>query len=95
MTTILASLSGLRLCLVTAGLVSGCILVTYALCLDEKQCPVFLPMISDTFVPIPGNYISRMVFSAGQFGLGAVMMPPKRLPRLAQAASEFGVVPGC
>jgi len=74
MTTILASLSGLRLCLVTAGLVSGCILVTYALCLDEKQCPVFLPMISDTFVPIPGNYISRMVFSAGQFGLGAVMI---------------------
>jgi len=73
MTTILASLSGLSLCLVTAGLVSGCILGTDALCLDEKQCPVFLPMISDTFVPIPGNYISRMVFSAGQFGLGAVM----------------------
>ena len=86
--TILASLSGLSLTLVTAGLVSGCILVTYALCLDENHCPVFLPMISDTFVPIPGNYISRMVFSFGQFGLGTVMVMDYYSYRLDKPSSS-------
>ena len=41
----------------------------------EKKGPAFLPMLSDTFVPVPGNYISRVVLSLtalGLFALGAV-----------------------
>ena len=88
-TNILASLSGLSLTVGTAGLIFGCIVVTYMLCLGESQCPVFLPMISDTFVPIPGNYISRMVFSAGQFGLGAVMIMDYFSYRMEKPSSGF------
>ena len=37
----------------------GFILLCYVICVGEEECPVFLPMISNTWVYPPGNYISR------------------------------------
>ena len=42
----------------------------------EKKGPAFLPMLSDTFVPEPGNYISRVTLSATSLIVAALGFVP-------------------
>lgn len=47
----------------------------------EKLGPAFLPMISDTFVPAPGNYISRIQFSMTGLAVIAIGLAPYYSPK--------------
>eukprot|EP00662_Eupelagonemidae_sp_cell21_P041950 gene41950-51354_t len=53
--------------MVVAGL-----LTPYALCVHEGNCPVFLPMISDTWVHPPGSFISRWVVGVVAMVMGVL-----------------------
>ena len=77
--------------LITCAAVLISLVVTYTLYVLEGVGPAFLPMLSDTFVPIPGNYISRISLSLcgiALFPLAAVpyyspQQPDECLPRRA------------
>ena len=52
----------------------ACIGTTYWYCVAQTHCPVFLPMISDTWVYPPANYLSRICVSLAGFGQSAVFV---------------------
>ena len=57
--------------------VTACLSTTYILYVFvEKKGPAFLPMLSDTFVPAPGNYISRMMLSMTALTMGCLGFLP-------------------
>lgn len=61
--TVVSSMSVPTLAVLVASTFATTILTTYALCIHEDKCPRLprLPTISDTWVPVPGNYLSRIV----------------------------------
>jgi hypothetical protein len=51
-THVLSSISLRRLTCALCVAMMSCILMTYTMCINERHCPVFLPMISDSKLPI-------------------------------------------
>jgi len=50
---VLSSMSLRRLTYALCVSMLSCIMMTYSMCLNERHCPAFLPMISDSELPIP------------------------------------------
>ena len=71
---LLSSVGALPFSIAAAFLLAVCVCVSYFVCVAEGQCKVFLPMISDTFVPAPGNYISRVMLSLTAVGVAVVVL---------------------
>ena len=71
------TISPATLALVTSSIAVASLITTYCLFVFvEKLGPAFLPMLSDTFVPAPGNYISRMVLSPCALSIGVLGLAP-------------------
>ena len=72
------SITPARLAQTTSIVTVGALATTYILYVYvEKLGPAFLPMLSDTFVPAPGNYISRVVLSGAALIIGCIGAAPK------------------
>ena len=71
------SITPARLAQTTSIVTVGALATTYILYVYvEKLGPAFLPMLSDTFVPAPGNYISRVVLSGAALIIGCIGAAP-------------------
>ena len=71
---VLASLGAKTWCVATIVGVVLSIATTYSLCVFvEHQCVAWLPMISDTFVPAPGNYLSRWVLNKAALSIAGLV----------------------
>ena len=67
------SLGAKTWCVATIVGVVLSIATTYSLCVFvEHQCVAWLPMISDTFVPAPGNYLSRWVLNKAALSIAGL-----------------------
>lgn len=84
MTSPVAAVSAPALGATTCAVVLGSLVVTYTLYVLEGVGPAFLPMLSDTFVPIPGNYISRISLNA----CGIVLFPLAAVPYYSTAQPD-------
>ena len=60
----------------------------------EKKGPAFLPMLSDTFVPEPGNYISRVTLSATSLIVAALGFVPYYAAKQPKECIPKGVLLG-
>ena len=67
-----ANLALVTSCIAVVGLITTYVLYVFV----EKQGPAWLPMLSDTFVPVPGNYISRIMLSVSALNMGIIGLAP-------------------